>query len=84
MGDIRSPTQHDSLPNVLRKEKRKKKKKGENLGFSWVCLRHYTSDRACGSFSHSGYISTLSLIGKNIVLIMVHLNPLLMHHVWKI
>ena len=28
MGDIRSPTQHDSLPHVLRKEKRGKKKVG--------------------------------------------------------
>ena len=32
MGDIRSPTQHDSLPYVLRKEKRKKKSGCDHRG----------------------------------------------------
>ena len=32
-----------------------------------ACLRHHTPDRACRSGGHSGYISTLSLMGKSIV-----------------
>ena len=39
----------------------------QDFGDLGACLFHHTLDQACRPVDHSGYISTLSLIGKSVV-----------------
>ena len=61
---VYSSLPHHGLGHGLRSRKRLGSRDFKDLG---ACLRHYTSDRACESVGHSGYISALSFIGKSIV-----------------